>query len=97
MNAHRILKRPLVLTEKGNAMREQHNKFMFEVALEASKHQIRDAVESQFPNVHVVSIRTLIVRGLERRIGRSFVKSPNWKKAIVELRKDEKIEFFEAF
>ena len=97
MNAHRILKRPLVLTEKGNAIRDSQNKFMFEVAVDATKHQIRSAVESQFPDVHVVSIRTLIVRGIERRIGRSFVKSPNWKKAIVQLREGDKIEFFDAF
>lgn len=94
---HQILKRPLILTEKGNRMKEEQNKYLFEVAMDATKHQIRAAVEQQFPDVHVVSVNTMIVRGRPRRMGRGFVKTRNWKKAIVTLREGDKIEFFEAF
>ncbi len=96
-SAHHILKRPLILTEKGNQMKEKENKFLFEVAEEATKHQIRDAVNAQFPDVHVEAVRTMIVRGRLRRMGRGHAKTKNWKKAIVTLRAGEKIEFFEAF
>jgi large subunit ribosomal protein L23 len=94
---HLILKRPLILTEKGNAMKEEFNKYQFEVATDATKDQIRAAVEQQFPDVHVVSVRTMIVRGRDRRMGRGYAKTKNWKKAIVTLREGEKIDFFEAF
>jgi large subunit ribosomal protein L23 len=97
MTPHQILKRPLILTEKGNVMREQFNHFSFEVATDATKDQIRAAVEQSFPEVHVVSVRTMIVRGKDRRMGRGYAKTKNWKKAIVTLREGEKIEFFEAF
>jgi len=94
---HQILKRPLILTEKGNAMKESDNKFLFEVSLDATKHQRREAVESAFPDVHVLDVHTMVVRGRARRMGRGYAQTKNWKKAIVTLREGEKIEFFEAF
>ena len=94
---HLILKRPLILTEKGNAMKEEHQKFLFEVATTATKSQIRAAVQQAFPDVHVVNVHTMVVRGRVRRMGRGHSKTQNWKKAIVTLREGEKIEFFEAF
>ncbi len=94
---HQILKRPLILTEKGNAMKESQNKFLFEVSLDATKEQVRSAVEASFPEVHVVNVRTMVVRGRKRRMGRGYAQTKNWKKAIVTLREGEKIEFFEAF
>ena len=51
---------------------------------------------SSFPDLEV-SVRTMIVRGRRKRMGRGHVKTQNWKKAIVTLREGEKIEFFEAF
>jgi len=92
-----ILKRPLILTEKGNAMKEEDQKFLFEVAQTATKSQIRAAVESAFPEVKVLAVRTMNVRGRIRRMGRGHAKTQNWKKAIVTLREGDKIEFFEAF
>lgn len=90
-----IVKRPLVLTEKGTRLREGHNQYMFEVATTANKIQIRDAVETLF-NVKVDSVRTLNVRGRMRRMGRGKSKTRNWKKAIVELRAGETIDVFEG-
>ena len=94
-SVQQILKRPLILTEKGAKMRERENKVLFEVANEATKHQIRAAVENAF-GVKVLDVHTMIVRGRLRRMGRGHAKTPNWKKAIVTLREGDKIEAFEA-
>lgn len=91
MQIERIIKRPLVLTEKGNALREGENKYLFEVARGANKHQIKEAVETLF-NVSVVDVNTLIVRGRLRRMGRGHAKTQNWKKAIVEVKAGETID-----
>jgi large subunit ribosomal protein L23 len=90
-----IIKRPLVLTEKGNSLREAHNQYLFEVARTANKAQIRDAVETLF-SVKVVKVHTMIVRGRMRRMGRGREKTQNWKKAIVSLKAGESIQFFEG-
>ena len=95
MQLESVIKRPLLLTEKGNAMRESQNKYQFEVAREANKHEIKDAVETLF-NVTVVDVKTLIVRGRLRRMGRGHAKTQNWKKAIVEVKAGETIELGEG-
>ena len=95
MNAEQIIKRPLILTEKGNRLREQGNQYLFEVERTANKAQIRDAVESLFA-VKVVRVHTLIVRGRMRRMGRGHAKTRNWKKAIVKLKEGESIDLFEG-
>lgn len=91
MQIERIIKRPLVLTEKGNALREGQNKYLFEVARDANKHQIKEAVETLF-KVSVVDVNTLIMRGRLRRMGRGHAKTQNWKKAIVEVKAGETID-----
>jgi large subunit ribosomal protein L23 len=93
-NIPQILRRPLTLTEKGAALKETLNKVMFEVARDASKPQIRAAVEGAF-SVKVVDVRTMIVRGKMKRMGRGYAKTQNWKKAIVTLREGDKIDVFE--
>ena len=95
MTPEQILKRPLVLTEKGSRLRESHNQYQFEVAKTANKLQIRDAVETLF-SVKVEEVRTLNVRGRMRRMGRGKSKTRNWKKAIVQLKAGETIDVFEG-
>ena len=95
MTPEDIIKRPLVLTEKGNLLREEENQYLFEVDRRANKAQIRNAVESLF-NVNVQKVRTLIVRGRMRRMGRGWAKTRNWKKAMVSLSDGESIDFFEG-
>lgn len=95
MKLHEIIIRPLVLTEKGNALREQNNQYSFEVDRRANKIQIRQAVEALF-KVDVGEVRTLVVRGRMRRMGRGQSKNQNWKKAIVALKPGESIELFDA-
>lgn len=91
---YQIIKRPVV-TEKTNDLREEDNKFVFEVARDANKAQIRDAVEKIF-SVRVESVRTSIVRGKVKRMRRGFGKAPNWKRAVVTLHWDDQIELFEG-
>ena len=95
MQLEDIIKRPLMLTEKGNVLRETQNPFLFEVDRRANKLQIREAVEKLF-NVKVLEVRTLIVRGHMRRMGRGYEKTKNWKKAIVSVKDGDTIEFFEG-
>ena len=94
-NVENVIKRPLYLTEKGAKLREDQNKYTFEVDLDANKMQIKDAVETLF-KVTVDDVHTLVMRGHMRRMGRGYGKTRNWKKAIVKLAPGESIEFFEG-
>lgn len=95
LHPYQVIRRP-VITEKGTLLAGL-NKYIFEVAREANKTQIQEAVEKVF-DVHVVDVHTMNVKGALRRIGRSrrLVRTPSWKKAIVTLREGEKIEVFEG-
>jgi large subunit ribosomal protein L23 len=95
MTPEQIIKRPLILTEKGNRLREQSNQYLFEVERTANKAQIRDAIETLF-SVKVERVHTLLVRGRMRRMGRGHAKTRNWKKAIVKLKEGESIDLFEG-
>ena len=92
MRADTILRRPIVLTEKANLLREK-NQVVFEVARAANKAQIKDAVQSMF-GVSVLDVNTLVMRGKERRMGRGHAKTQNWKKAIITLKEGDSIDFF---
>jgi large subunit ribosomal protein L23 len=95
MKAENVIKRPLILTEKGSVLREEENKYLFEVHPDSNKIEIKDAVERLF-KVQVEDVNTLIVRGRMRRMGRGRAKTKNWKKAIVTLSDGESIDFFEG-
>jgi large subunit ribosomal protein L23 len=94
VNRFDVVKRPID-TEKLNRLRDRENKYGFEVALKASKTEVKQAVESLF-KVKVVDVKTSIVRGKMRRIGRSEGMRPNWKKAIVTLKEGDAISIFEG-
>jgi large subunit ribosomal protein L23 len=93
MHLYNVLRRPLV-TEK-NTMLQAQNKYAFEVAKEANKPQIKQAVEKAF-KVKVITVNVTKVSGKARRVGRRIVQTSPWKKAIVTLRSGDKIEFFEG-
>ena len=95
MRVEDVIKRPLYLTEKGSLLREALNKYSFEVDLHANKIDIKDAVETLF-KVSVRDVRTLIVRGKMKRMGRGHAKTRNWKKAVVTLKQGDSIDFFEG-
>ncbi len=89
-----VLKRPLI-TEKSTLIRELSNTVLFEVDRDATKAEIKQAVEKVF-SVSVTSVRTAIVRGKAARVGRSVGRKKNWKKAFVTLKEGDQIAFFEG-
>ena len=93
MHLYEVLRRPLI-TEKNTVLLAQ-NKYAFEVAGEANKPQIGQAVEKAF-KVKVTAVNVMTVPGKTRRVGRRQVLTPSWKKAIVTLKPGDKIEFFEG-
>ena len=92
MSPEQVIRRPIVLTEKASQLRET-NQVVFEVAREANKVQIKDAVQALF-KVKVTNVNTLVMRGKDRRMGRGYAKMQNWKKAMVTLREGHSIDFF---
>jgi large subunit ribosomal protein L23 len=93
---YEIIKRPII-TEKGLTLKEQDRTLCFEVADNASKTQIQQAVERLF-KVKVQHVRTMTVKGKLRRRGRYSGYRPDWKKAYVTLREGEKmVEYGENF
>ena len=93
MTPEQVIRRPIILTEKANLLREKHNQVIFEVARTANKVEIRDAVQRLF-NVQVEDVNTMVMRGKERRMGRGHARTQNWKKAIVTLKVGDSIDFF---
>ena len=93
MQLYEVLRRPLI-TEKNTALQAQ-GKYAFEVAGEANKHQIEQAVEKAF-KVKVTAVNVMTVAGKTRRVGRRQVLTQSWKKAIVTLKQGDKIELFEG-
>ena len=93
MNKFDIIKRPLVTEQSMDMMAE--NKYTFEVPKEATKPEIRAAVEEIF-GVKVEKVYTMNMRGKLKRQGVHQGRRPSWKKAIVTLTADSKtIEFFD--
>lgn len=88
-----IVLKPLV-TEKGSTLRQDQNKYVFSVARNANKIEIKRAVESLF-NVKVKDVRTMVVHGKVKRMGVFSGKRPDWKKAVVTLEKGQTIDLFE--
>jgi large subunit ribosomal protein L23 len=88
----KVIKRPMV-TERGGYMREENNQYIFEVAPEANKHEIRQAVEHFF-GVKVTGVRTMNYRGKVKRMGRFSGKRADWKKAVVTLAQGDTIDLF---
>jgi large subunit ribosomal protein L23 len=106
-DAQSIIKRPL-LTEKSARLRETGGgasaaaegaeyaqQVVFEVARDSNKIEIKNAVQTLF-KVTVTDVRTLVVRGKVKRVGRFQGQRPAWKKAFVTLKAGDNIEFFEG-
>jgi large subunit ribosomal protein L23 len=90
-----VLKYPL-LTEKSAAHQANSNQYSFAVDLKANKIQIREAVQALKKGIEVESVRTLVMRGKVKRLGRNIGKRPNWKKAVVRLKQGQSLELFES-
>lgn len=93
-DARQVVVRPL-LTEKSTTLKDAHNQVAFQVAPDANKVEIRRAVEEIF-RVKVRDVRTMMVFGKVKRMGRYSGLRPSWKKAIVTLAEGQKIQLLEG-
>jgi large subunit ribosomal protein L23 len=91
---YKILLKPLV-SEKSNLLREGNNQVIFKVLPTANKQVIKAAVEQAF-KVTVENVRTMVIRGKYKTVGRFQGKRSNWKKAVVSLKTGDKIDLFEG-
>ena len=93
-NLYEVIRRPL-LTEKSTVLKESQQTLVFEVHRDATKPEIKKAVEALF-DTKVQGVRVARVHGKVKRQGRHVGRRPDWKKAFVVLKKGEKmVEFFE--
>ncbi len=96
-NLYEVLRRPLV-TEKSNYQVNSLHQYVFEVAADATRTQVKDAVETAF-NVTVLRVNVLNMpakRGRKSKSRRLLVREPGYKKAIVTLVAGQTIPFFEG-
>jgi len=87
-----IIIKPLV-TEKSTRMQSSRNEYAFQVHREANKDMIKQAVEKLY-NVKVVDVRTMTRKGKPRRTKKGETHAANWKRAIVKLEENSKIDLF---
>jgi large subunit ribosomal protein L23 len=92
LRPHQILLEPLV-TEKGTHQSTRYNAYAFRVNIHSTKEDIAKAVSELF-HVRVLGVRTQIRHGKKRRFRFKTGQMPDWKKAVVTLHNDDKIEFF---
>ena len=93
MHVYEVLRRPLI-TEKSTVIQAE-GKYVFEVAINANKPQVKQAVEKAF-KVEVTAVNMVKMPGKRRRLGRRMLPARPWKKAIVTLREGDKIDLFEG-
>ena len=96
LHPYDVIRRPIV-TEKSNVLHSIYNQFVFEVAMNANKHQITEAVELIFeiPRNDILKVRTMVMAAKRGRRGRKeYVRQRTWKKAIVTLADGQSIELF---
>jgi large subunit ribosomal protein L23 len=87
-----VIIKPLI-TEKSTHQQATRNSYAFQVHKEANKHQIKDAVEKLY-NVKVADVRTMVRKGKPRRSRFKIGTTPDWKRAVVVLAEDSRIELF---
>ena len=94
MNINDVVKGPLI-TEKLDQAREKFRQYSFIVDRKATKLDVARAVETLF-KVNVEAVRTNVVHGKVKRVGKNIGRRPNYKKAIVTLKEGDKIDLFEG-
>jgi large subunit ribosomal protein L23 len=95
LHLYEVLLRP-VITEKSNEMTDDNNQYVFQVAPNANKIQIREAVEVIF-DVDVEKVNTMIMPAKRGRRGRKwYMRSKQWKKAVVTLAPGNSIKLFDV-
>jgi large subunit ribosomal protein L23 len=81
-----------IISEKSTIAAEKDNRFVFRVKKQATKHQVRKAVEALF-SVEVDSVNMLNVKGKKKRFGKTLGQRSDWKKAYVKLKPGHDISF----
>ena len=89
---HEIIRKPLI-SEKANILKDELQVVTFEVARNANKIEIKQAVEKAF-DVKVKSVNTIQFRGKIKRVGYNLGQRNNWKKAYVALEEGQNIDFY---
>ena len=89
-----ILEAPIV-SEKSTTAAEKYRQFVFKVQKQATKKQVKNAVEIMF-GVEVDSVQVLNIKGKQKRVGPSLGQRSDWKKAYVKLKSGHDIEFSAA-
>lgn len=92
LEPYQIVYRPLI-TEKGTHMSTRFNAYPFEVSPDATKTDIKEAVQELW-DVRVVAVRTQNRLGKTRRTRNQAGRTKGWKKAIVQLHEEDRIAFF---
>lgn len=92
LDAHQVVLRPLI-TEKGTHQSTRYNSYTFQVSRLATKDDVRRAVEEMF-EVKVTKVRIQNRRGKPRRVRFRHATTSDWKKAIVTLHAEHRIDFF---
>ena len=92
LEPYQVILRPLI-TEKATHLSERHNAYTFEVNSKANKTEIKEAIEVLF-DVKVADVRTQNRRGKLRRHRLKMGRMRNWKKAIVALHEEYRIDFY---
>lgn len=83
-----------IISEKGTVLRDEQNRYVFKVHVQANKIEIKKAIETAF-TVKVLDVKTINMKGKSKRLGRYEGKRSNWKKALVKLKKGDSIDIFE--
>ena len=81
-----------IISEKSTTAAEKHNQFVFKIKKQATKMQVKKAVEALF-NVEVDSVHVLNVKGKKKRFGKTLGQRSDWKKAYVKLKPGHDINF----
>ena len=92
METNDVIIKPLV-TEKSTHLQQTRNSYAFQVNPDANKHQIKTAIEKQY-NVRVKDVRTMNRKGKPRRSRHAMTTTSDWKKAVVVLDENSRIELF---
>ncbi|MFQ5560340.1 MAG: 50S ribosomal protein L23 [Nitrospinota bacterium] len=89
-----IIRSPII-TERGTDLKERFNKVIFSVAVGTNKREIKKAIE-RFFKVTVEKVNTINQAGKRKRFGKNIGQRAAWKKAVVTLKKGQKIELLEG-
>ncbi len=94
MHIYEVLKRPIT-TEKTNRLKDDYRQYAFEVDTRANKLEIKEAVQTAF-NVQVLDVNVMRMARKRRHFGRRVIYTPIWKKAIVTIPANQRIDLFEG-